>query len=591
MIEPPVPVDEPKRLAALRDLRLLDTPAEERFDRITRMATRLFDTPIALISLVDAERQWFKSRQGISMAETARKISFCGHAILGDEIFVVSDALLDPRFADSPLVVGEPHVRFYAAQPLTAPDGSRVGTLCIIDRRPRAFGAADWETLRDLGCWVERELQTARLQHALDLLGESEQRYRSLVAALHEGIVLHDSSGAIQASNASAERILGLPVEQMLGRTSIDSRWRAIQEDGTPFPGETHPAMVTLRTGQPCTDVVMGVRRPDGALIWILVNTQPMFRDGAAQPYAVVCSFADITKRVEAEAALRDSEGRYRLVVDNIKEVIFQTDAAGRWIFLNHAWAEITGFAVEESLGEMFLDYVHPDDRQRNQELFQPLIERKKEYCRHEIRYLTKDGGFRWIEVFARLTLDTHDTVIGTSGTLRDITERHQMEEALRASEATLRGFYDSTPFLMGVIEIVVDDLVFIAVNKAGARRFDRSQEALRNQPFSAIGLNHEQLTMWIDHCRQSLRSGGPVTFEYQRRLGSGTRWRSATVGPIAGRSGDRPRFAYVVEDITERKRADEALRENAQRLEAIIATQYDVAIMTLEPDTVMSLI
>jgi GAF domain-containing protein len=129
MLEPTVPADENTRLIALHALNLLDTPSEERFERITRIALRVFDVPIALISLVDADRQWFKSCQGLAFSETPRSISFCGHAILQDQVLVISDAWLDPRFRDNPLVTEDPHVRFYAGQPLTASDGSRVGPL------------------------------------------------------------------------------------------------------------------------------------------------------------------------------------------------------------------------------------------------------------------------------------------------------------------------------------------------------------------------------------------------------------------------------------------------------------------------------
>jgi PAS domain S-box-containing protein len=118
----------------------------------------------------------------------------------------------------------------------------------------------------------------------------------------------------------------------------------------------------------------------------------------------------------------------YRFVVENLKEVVFRTDADGRWTFLNSAWTEATGFAVEESLGKVFLDYVYPEDRQRNIELFTPLIERKKDYCRHEIRYMNKAGAFRHIEVWARLTLDENGDATGTAGTLTDITERKRAE-------------------------------------------------------------------------------------------------------------------------------------------------------------------
>jgi PAS domain S-box-containing protein len=150
----------------------------------------------------------------------------------------------------------------------------------------------------------------------------------------------------------------------------------------------------------------------------------------------------------ETDAALRVSEERFRSVVTNLKEVVFQTDAAGLWSFLNPAWEEITGFGVEESVGKSFLGYVHPDDRERNNRLFGPLIERKKTYCRHEVRYLTKNGGFRWIEVFARLVLDANDQTIGTAGTLNDITHRKQAEYTLQKQRLAIEAAIDGVAIL-----------------------------------------------------------------------------------------------------------------------------------------------
>ena len=149
----PIPTHESDRLAALRALLILDTPPEERFDRIAAFAAQEFDVPIALVSLVDADRTWFKSHIGLDLCEAPRDVSFCGHAIVSDETLVVPDALLDPRFADNPHVINPPYVRFYAGASLLMPSGQVVGTLCLHDMVPRemdAISLAILSSLRDL---------------------------------------------------------------------------------------------------------------------------------------------------------------------------------------------------------------------------------------------------------------------------------------------------------------------------------------------------------------------------------------------------------------------------------------------------------
>jgi len=163
MIEPNVPSDEKKRLETLRALKILDSAPEERFDRLTRMAKRMFGVPISLVSLVDDNRQWFKSKQGLEADETPRDISFCGHAILGEEVFIVPDAQTDERFKDNPLVVGEPNIRFYAGCPLRVSSGSKLGTLCLIDREPRELEEEDLQLLKDLATMAEQEIAAIQL--------------------------------------------------------------------------------------------------------------------------------------------------------------------------------------------------------------------------------------------------------------------------------------------------------------------------------------------------------------------------------------------------------------------------------------------
>src|SRR5688572_1450003 len=158
-IAPAVPADEDSRLEELRSLKLLDTPAEERLDRIVRLTTTLFEAPISYVALVDRDRQWFKARVGMEPAETPRDTSFCGHAILQDKPLIIPDARKDMRFAGNPLVIGEPFVRFYAGQPLRGPGRHKIGTLCVLDRKARSFDEKELHILRELASLVEHELE------------------------------------------------------------------------------------------------------------------------------------------------------------------------------------------------------------------------------------------------------------------------------------------------------------------------------------------------------------------------------------------------------------------------------------------------
>jgi len=158
MIPAPIPADEERRIEALRRMLILDTPPEERFDRVVSFASEEFEMPIVLVSLVDSRRQWFKARVGLEACETDRESSFCGHAIIQPHILVVEDALRDERFHDNPLVRGAPHIRFYAGAPLQLPDGEIVGTLCMIDRKPRTLDDVDLAIFGSLRQLVVSEL-------------------------------------------------------------------------------------------------------------------------------------------------------------------------------------------------------------------------------------------------------------------------------------------------------------------------------------------------------------------------------------------------------------------------------------------------
>lgn len=184
MIKPDTPANEAERLHALRTLEILDTSHEERFDRVTRMAKRMFGVEISLVSLVDAERQWFKSKQGLDATETSREISFCGHAINQDGLFIIPNALEDQRFFDNPLVTGGPNIRFYAGYPLKLRQGINVGTLCLIDSKPKYLEEEDRQLLSDLGAMIELEIRSIQLA-TLDELTLISNRRGFLTLAEH----------------------------------------------------------------------------------------------------------------------------------------------------------------------------------------------------------------------------------------------------------------------------------------------------------------------------------------------------------------------------------------------------------------------
>ena len=219
MLEPIKPPDELDRVAELHNLYLLDTPPEERFDRLTRIAQRLFGVRIVLVSLVDHERLWIKSSQGLDARQTPRNTSFCGHTILADEPFVVEDASLDPRFADNPLVTGPPSIRFYAGMPLQGPQGHKVGTLCLIDQTPRQFSPEDAAALRDLAALVMLELTNKALTQAANSARESESRLRQITDTVPALIAYRDRHQRFSFHNLAYEELFNLSSGQIIGRT------------------------------------------------------------------------------------------------------------------------------------------------------------------------------------------------------------------------------------------------------------------------------------------------------------------------------------------------------------------------------------
>ena len=266
---PAPPAEETERLEALHRYRVLDTAPEPAFDRIAALAARLFGAPIALVSLVDRDRQWFKSTFGMAARETERAISFCGYAILGDGVMVVSDARQDARFALNPLVTGPPRIRFYAAAPLRSPDGYNIGTLSVIDTVPRdPLPPSERRTLEDLAATVVDELH---LRLAVLRAEEAEGRFRGLFESSPDAIVMLDPrdpavSWPIVDCNEALCRMNGYQRGELLGR-SVD-----ILHERTEDPGLRAAYLERLRAGGPVTVEALH-RRKDGTVFPVEVST------------------------------------------------------------------------------------------------------------------------------------------------------------------------------------------------------------------------------------------------------------------------------------------------------------------------------
>ena len=424
---PPIPPDEEARLAALRALQILDSPPEERFDRIVRLAQRIVGVPIALITLVDEHRQWYKSRIGIDETEAPRSIGFCPTAIMSPEPLVVPNALEDIRFADDDSVTGPLGVRFYAGQPLSTPDGQRVGTLCVVDRVPRELSPEELAALRDLAALAEKELAELML---LETAVERQRAVEALATAeLHRGLLLNslpvvlfstDRQGRFTLAEGAGLPGLGQQPESVLGRSVSD-----IYRDVPPIVDAVERAL----GGQPARTQV-----EIGGSVWD-VQLAPQRNDDGA-PSGVLGIAADVTERERAISDLRRSEQHLRRVLELLPIAIaalnVTLEGKGTLGFVNQRFVELTGYAPEDlpTLDEWYR-LVYPDriTRARAQmqttALIRMALTQNVDVPAFERTITRQDGQVRTVEIKVSFIGDTMLAL------LTDLTEQRAAERLL----------------------------------------------------------------------------------------------------------------------------------------------------------------
>lgn len=421
---------EADRLKALRAYGVLDTAPEAEFDDIVTLVARLCDAPTALISLVDEDRQWFKARVGLDAEETGRDVSFCDHAMRGDQVMVIPDARSDPRFSDNELVTGELGIRFYAGAPLVSSDGHPLGSLCVIDYVPRPAGLTPLQ-LQALTVLARQIVSQLELRLALAQRRVSQDTARQALLAsdyvgswewdiVNDRVVADDRFAAM----FNVDPVLaanGGPIAEFIAAMHPDDVDRVRAEIDQALAGDG--AFISEYR----------VRSVSGEERWLLARGQAYFGpDGAPQHFPGIA--VDITerKRMDADlaqiaAALTESEAKFRAIADSMPQMVWSTRPDGFHDYYNARWYEFTGMPPGSTDGEGWAAIFHPEDQPNAWKLWRHSLETGEDY---EIEYRLRraDGVYRWTLGRARPIRNEAGQIVRWFGSITDIDDLKRIE-------------------------------------------------------------------------------------------------------------------------------------------------------------------
>ena len=566
---PPVPEDEEARLVRLQALQILASEPEPLFDRLVQLAAQACGVPIALLSLVDADRQWFKAKVGLpGVQETPRAHAFCAHAIGSDQLFEVADATADDRFSRNPLVVGPPDIRFYAGAPLSVGEGSAVGTLCVIDRTPRQMTDEQRRTLRMLAdiasqaldmrrSLVERTLAQAR-RHAAELAA-TEARFRALVEQQSEIVSLARPSGELVYVNAAYARHQGASAAALVGTQLLD-----IVPEGERATVRRQLDQV-LNTRQRCTADTTLVAPGGQARRFSWTHAVQRDEQGGLLLHSVG---RDIHERVMAEAALREKES----FLDRTGRVA----GVGGWQF-DPAVGQITWSAQTRRIHEV------PDDYQPQLDTAigfyapesRPLVERAVQQALAdgtpwdlELPLVTATGRRIWVRAVGEVEYQD-GAVARLVGAFQDITERRLLQERLAANERFLRKLTDSLPVRIAYVDASGR---YRFLNDAHCRRFGIPREQALGRTLAELrGEPSPEVEVAFDAAFE----GRMQRFEFDDLVQGHRRRIEGQLIPDIDERGAVVGVFKTGVDITERSQMEQALRD----LTAIVERSGDFVV------------